>query len=83
MKKQKAFFSKEGKSYCYWGIVAGGAELGGPRGPVPPHLFWIYVVKISKFCRFRMKFFFYLVVPPIKNLLPSTLHPDKYLFTNR
>ena len=21
MKKQKAFFSKEGKSYCYWVIV--------------------------------------------------------------
>ena len=34
-----------------------------------PHLFWIYIV-ISNSGR---NFFFYLVVPPIKNLLPSTL----------
>ena len=28
---------------------------GGPRGHKPPHLFWIYIVKISKFLRFGIK----------------------------
>ena len=29
-------------------LTSGSAELGGPRGPRPPHLFGIYLVKISK-----------------------------------
>ena len=55
-------------------LVAGGAELGGPRGPVPPHLFWIYVVKILKFRKiYYFHFFVISSCPPIKNLLPHTL----------
>ena len=49
----------------------GGAELGGPRGPVPPHLFWIYVVK---FLKFRKIYFFHFFVPPHKKF--ASAHPD-------
>ena len=30
---------------------------GGAEGAQAPHLFWIYIVKISKFLKFRKNFF--------------------------
>ena len=46
-------------------------------GGQAPYLFWIYIVKISKFLRFGMKIFFlFSRAPPIKNLLPSTLNTE-------
>ena len=57
-------------SFMIYDNVAGGAELGGPRGPVPLHLFRIYVVKILKF---RKIYFFYFFVPLHKKF--ASAHP--------
>ena len=35
-----------------------GGRNWGAEGAQAPHLFWIYIVKISKFLKFRKKFFF-------------------------
>ena len=54
-------------------FISGSAELGGPGGPRPPHLFGIYLVKISKIRKFCQNFFFYLVVPLHKKF--ASAHP--------
>ena len=59
--------------YVHAGRVDGTGGAGGAQAP--PHLFWIYIVKISKFLKFGKKFFFLFsrVVPPHKRF--ASIHP--------
>ena len=55
----------------------GSAELGGPGGPRPPHLFGIHLVKIPKISKFSRIFFSLFSRAPHKKF--ASAHPASYI----